>query len=62
MLFLNSMMEKLSNVLWKSRPITSTAKESRLLEYDICLVNAQGDLLLWLPFLRHLQASSLMIL
>lgn len=35
------MRETLSNVLWKSRLVMSTAKEARLLGYDLCLVNSQ---------------------
>lgn len=41
------MKETLQNVLWKSRLITSTDKEARLLVYDLCLVNAQEVLPLW---------------
>ena len=46
-LFLNLIRETLQNVLWKSRLITSTEKEARLLVYDLCLVNAQEVLPLW---------------
>lgn len=58
-LFLNLMRETLSNVLWKSRLVMSTAKEARLLGYDLCLVNSQEVLLLWL---RHLQARPSIII
>lgn len=36
-------------------------KKKKAIGMWLCLVNAQGVLLLWLPFLRHLQASSLLI-